>query len=223
MLLQKLIELKGACSSFFGGTEHLDLIGADAHIFGQPCGAKLGNGLGSLFFRGGADKEKVAFYIFQLRQNALIDPVGVHNDQALLRLPENLSQPDGRKDTAAEHIAERKTGANRGQLIRVAYKNHPSAGADGLKQMVQKFDINHRHFVDDHSVGLQGILGIPLEKQPAGARLDAGFQKPVDGGSILPGDLGQPLGGTARGGAQKGFQAQLIVQRQNALDNGGYG
>ena len=71
----------------------------------------------------------------QVRHLALIDAVGVHNDEAFPCLPENLRKPDGGQCLAAEHIPEGEARPYRGQLVRVAHQDQSLSRRDGVEQL----------------------------------------------------------------------------------------
>ena len=156
-----------------------------------------------------AHEEKVAGNGFQLRQLPPVDPVGVHDDQALLGLAENLRQPHRRQLSAAEHVAEGKAGTHRGKLVRITHQNQPLSLGDGLEQGIEQFYIHHGHLVHDHRVRFQGVILVPDEEHFPGVLIDAGFQQPVDGGGVLPRYLRQPLGGPACGSGQQAAKLHL--------------
>ena len=84
----------------------------------------------------------------------MIDPVGVHDDQALLGLPENLRQMHGRQNPAPEHISKGEARPHRGQLVGVAHQNQPLALGDCLQKAVQQLYVHHGHFIHDHRIAL---------------------------------------------------------------------
>ena len=148
--------------------------------------------------------------------------MGVHDDEALLSLAEDLRQPDSRQLTAAEHIVKGETGPHRGQLVRVTHKDQTFSLRDSLQQAMQQLDIHHGHLVHDHHIRLQRIGFIPCKNHFAGVLVNTGLQQPVNGGGILSGHLGQTLGRTARRRRQKALQLHLSQQRQQAVEDGGF-
>ena len=132
----------------------LDLFRRNAHVFGQSCGAQVPNELDHVLLGGPAHEEEVAFYIFQVRHFAPVDSVGIHYDQALLGLPEDLRQAHGRQRAAAQHIAEGAPRSHRRQLVRVSHQNQALSLGDGPQKAVQQPDIHHGHLVHNHRVGL---------------------------------------------------------------------
>ena len=82
---------------FFRGGEHLNLLGGNPHILGKPLGTQALNGLGSLLLTAAGQEEKVAFPVSQLRHLTAVDTVGIHNDQTLLCLTEDLRKANGRQ------------------------------------------------------------------------------------------------------------------------------
>ena len=145
----------------------------------------------------------------KLRHLPKVYPVGIHYNKALLRLTKNLCQPYCGKHPAAQHVTERKTGPHRRQLVRISHQNQPFPLGHRPQKTSQKQHIHHGHLVHDHRVGFQRVIFIPGKDHFPGGRVDSRFQKPVDGGGILPGDLGKPFGCPACGSRQHIFQAQI--------------
>ena len=134
--------------------------------------------------------------------------MGVHNNQAFLSLSENFRQPDSGKASASQHIPEGKARPHRRQLIRVAYQNQPFARGNGLKQTIKQGHVHHGHFVHNYRVAFQWIFPISGKEHLPRGRVNARFQQPMDGGSVLPGDLRQPLG---RPACRRGQQAAELI------------
>ena len=192
------------------------------HPLGKPGGAKPHNG-GSHLFRGfGGQEEEVPGGVPQLRKIPLVYPVGVHHNQAFLSLAENLRQPDGRNTAAAEHIPEGETRPHGRQLIRVAYQNQTAVLGNGLQKSVEQGNVHHGHLIHNHHLGLQGIGAVPEEEHIPGVGVNGSLQQPMDGGSLLPRDLRQPLAGPSCGGGQKAFKPHLLIKGQNTVDHRGF-
>ena len=80
--------------------------------------------------------------------------MGIHNDEALLRLPENFRQAHRGEHIAAKAIAEGEARAHGGQRIRVTHQNQPLIAGDGPEQAVEQLDVHHGHLLHDHRVRL---------------------------------------------------------------------
>ena len=76
----------------------------------------------------------------------------------------------------AQHIAEGKARAYRGQLIRVAHQNQTAVLRQSLHEAVQQRDVHHGHLIHDHSISLQRILCIPGEEKITGAGVNPCLQ-----------------------------------------------
>ena len=50
-----------------------------------------------------------------------IDPMGIHNDSAALRLAENPCKTDNRYTTGINDISQHISSSNAGQLINISY------------------------------------------------------------------------------------------------------
>ena len=215
--LQHFVKTHGAHTTFPGGRKHLDLIGGNAHIPGQTGGAKIPDQLGYTVFILAAHKEKVTFYIAQFRHFAVIDPVGIHNNETFLGLAENLRQPDCGKLTAAKHIAERKTGTYRRQLVRVTHQNQPFARGHRLQEAVEQLHIHHGHLVHNNRITFQRIVLIPDKDHLSAVLINPRFQQSVYGGSFFSGDLRQPFGCPACGSCKKAAELHLAQKFQNTI------
>ena len=145
----------------------------------------------------------------KLRHLSLIDPVGIHYDEALLRLAEDFRQTHRGEHPASQHVAERRTRPHRRQLVRISHQDQPFSLGHRPEKASQQQHIHHGHLVHDHRVGFQRVIFIPGKDHFSGSGIDPRLQKPVDGGGILPGDLGEPFCCPARGGCQHTFQAHI--------------
>jgi hypothetical protein len=102
--------------------------------------------------------------------------VGVHHDPGLLRLPEDLRQPDHRERLRADQVAEDLARPDRGELVHVADQQQVGAGSDGPGELVREDHVDHRRLVDHDQVRVQRVAGVELR---VAARLQ--LQQPVDG------------------------------------------
>ena len=132
--LQQFIQVDCSHATLPGRSQDLNLFRKNAHILRQPSGAKTDNCLRCTFFRTGRQEEKVILHIFQLGHFAVIYPVGIHNDQTFLGLPENFRKTHCRQHLRAEHIIKGKSRTYRGQLIWVTHKDQPGASRYSLQQ-----------------------------------------------------------------------------------------
>ena len=92
-------------------------------------------------------------------------------------------------------------------------------GRTALARLFIRGAVHHGDLVHDDGVGRQPGLFVEGEKAPS--VLEIQIQQAVDGGGLLPGGLGQPLGRPAGGRAEHRFQAVFPEQVQNAADDGG--
>ena len=143
--------------------------------------------------------------------------MGIHNDQALLGLAEDLRQPHHGKVSCPDHILEGKSRPHRRQLIRISHQNQPFVSGDRPQKAVEQLHIHHGHLIYNHRIRLQGIVLVPDKAHFPGFRVDSRFQKAMNGAGILPGHLRQPLGSTACGGSQHAPQLHLSQQGQNTI------
>ena len=216
-LLEHFIQRPGAHTPLARRRQDLDLLRWDAHILGKPGGTQVPNQIGQILLGASAHEKEVAFHVAQLRGLPVIDPVGVHDNQALLGLSENLRQPGHRQLFTPEHITEGEARPHRRQLIRITNQNQALALGDGLQKVVQQLNVHHRHFVHDDGIGLQGIVLVLRKVHLPCVLIDPSFQKPMDGGSLLPGNLAHALGSPPRRGRYQTFQLHIAVEAQNAI------
>ena len=94
MLLQHLVQLPGTDHALSGGGQHLYLIGRNAHVFWQTDADQLRHRLLQLGLGMAGQEEEVLVLAPKIRHVAFVDAVGVHDDQALLGLTEDLSKTD---------------------------------------------------------------------------------------------------------------------------------
>ena len=129
-----------------------------------------------------------------------MDAVGVLDDLALRGLAEHLGQAHRGQRLPRPEIAQDRAGADRGQLVGVAHEQELRAVGDGLQQVVEEDDVDHRGLVDDDQVGLELAVGVALEE----ALLRAELEEPVQRLGGATGGLGEPLRGAAGGGGEAG-------------------
>ncbi len=134
---------------------------------------------------------------------SLIDSMGVDNDIALRRLPEDLRQPHHRKPAGIYDILQHASGPHRGKLIHISHQNQPCPHGDRQQQRVDQIDIHHGHLIDDHHILIQGMLRVSPKLAPALLTPSAAdFQKPVDRLGFTAGGLRHPLGRPPCGSCQ---------------------
>ena len=148
--------------------------------------------------------------------------MGIHNDQALLSLTEDLRQPDLRQHFAAQHVGEGESGTYRGQLIGVTHQNEPLPLRNGFQETVQQLHIHHTHLVHDHRISPQWQILIPAENHLTGGRIDSRLQQAVNGRGFLPCYFGQPFCRPAGGRRQGAAQLHMSQQGNDSLNNGGF-
>ena len=121
-----------------------------------------------------------------------VDPVRVDHDAGLLRLPEDLGQPHHRQRPGGQQVPQHLPGADRRQLVHVPDQQQVRARRDRLDQLVGQDHVHHRGLVHHHQVRVQRFVGVERRLAARPQR-----QQPVDGGRLVAGQLGQPLGGPA--------------------------
>ena len=180
--LEHVVQVLHPAQVLVHGGQHLD------GVLGLPGGqmdVEIHNVVHGLLFRGEFPETEILFP-FPLGHQSLVDPVGIPDNGAQLRLPEHVFQTDNGHGAAADYVLEHGAGAHAGQLVHVPHQDQPAAQGQGLQQVVHEHDVHHGGFVHDHRIGFQGIVLIP---SPEGIPLPVGsvFQQPVHGEGRLPG------------------------------------
>ena len=153
----------------------------------------------------------------EVRQVALVDPVGAGDDPALGRLTEHLRQPHDRHRLAGDQVGQDLARTNRGELVDVAHDQQRRAVGNRLHQRLHQHDVDHRGLVHNEQVAVERIIRVALES--SGLRID--LQQPVNGLRLEPGRLGHALGGTPGRCAQEQFNALRRQDTQDGVDDRG--
>ena len=213
--LQRLIEPNGPGLSLSCRADDLDLRRGDPHIFRQTLGAKLGNGLHHGLRRTSSHEEEVTVLGGQNGQLPLIDRVGVHDDEALPGLAEDLRQGDRRHRAAADQIGKEISRSHGRKLVRITDQNQACLLRQGFQQAVHQKHVHHGHLIDDQRVAVQGLALVALKIHLPGLWRDLCFQKAVNGGRITSRQLRQAFCGPSRGRGQKGLSLQPVKEGQD--------
>ena len=133
--------------------EHLNVLqGIAGQIGGQTAPHQIDNGVGD-FVGFAADEKIVAVFSGAHGYFAPPDAVRVGDDGARRGLAEHLRQSGDRYASRCEHVLQHRTRADGRQLIFVADQHQTGSGANGLEQMVEQRQIDHRCLVDDDGIG----------------------------------------------------------------------
>ena len=81
----------------------------------------------------------------------------VGGDSAASALTEDTVQPHYRHAAAGNDLTEYSTGADRGELIRIADQHKLAAVRYGAKQMIGKIDVHHGHLIHHDQIGIQHL------------------------------------------------------------------
>ena len=144
--------------------------------------------------------------------------MGVGDDAALGRLPEDRLQPDHRHGLAGDDVEQHVAGAHRGELVDVAHEDQPGPRRDGPQQALHEGDVNHRRLVDDDQPGIEPPGFVPLEP----AFLGAVFEEAVNGAGFAARGGFHAFGGAP--GRRSEFHGHVfrVKDRENAVENGGF-
>ncbi len=108
-------------------------------------------------------------------------------------------------------------GPDRGELVDVADQEERGTGRQGAHQRLHQQDVDHRRLVDHEEVAGERVLLVALEA----AILRVGLEQAVDGLRLDAGGLGQPFGGSARGGTKGDADALGHESLQDRVYEGG--
>ena len=204
-LLQREVEGVDAARALVHGGEHLDVaqrIGIQAP--GQDLGAQAHGGADAGLGVVGADEVDVARLEVERRRVrrrggrvlvAMQDGMGGADDAAARALAEDGVQPRDRHEARGDEVVEHAARAHRGQLVDVADEQQVGAVGHGPQERRGQPAVEHGGLIDDHRVGLDGVVRAVGEAP--GRRVE--FQEPVQGARAAPGGLGHALGGAAGG------------------------
>ena len=145
--------------------------------------------------------------------------VGVLHDEAPLGLPEDLVQADGGHPLGANDLAKDVAGADAGQLVGIAHHEDAAAVPQRRDKRLKQLDIHHAHLVEDDDIALEQVLVVVDEADHAAGVVH--FEQAVDGGGLPAGQLAQPLGRAARGGAEGHPLGLMFQQLQDGVHGGG--
>ena len=139
------IQIFRAAHAFVHRREHLDVahrIEAELvrHALGAQRFDRRDNLVGILF----RDEEEIAFlWRIEDLQAAVVDAVGVGDDEAVLGLPEDFGEPHDRHRLRFDQVVQEVAGADRRQLIDVADEHDGRTLRDRLQQVIRERDVEH--------------------------------------------------------------------------------
>ena len=176
-LLQSGIHLGSPhCTALHGG-EHLDIFRIRMIKPGKPPSDQIHHELCSLFRIFLPEKKEIRFRCpFQFRHLSPVDAMCIHDDLAVLRLPENPCQADHGETAAVNQIPQHISRAHTGQLVNIPHQDQAHAVRHSPQQCIHQEDIDHGAFIDNEHIPFQRILAVA---RIALRRLD--FQQPVEG------------------------------------------
>ena len=121
-------------------------------------------------------EKEILTLIIKHRLLAIVDPVSVHNDIALLSLPEYLSEPCGVYPLAGDHVAQDVARSDRRQLVIIADQEQSRSRTDGTHQSVHQQQVDHGRLIHNDRAQISAALAL----RPAGYLL-----KPVNQNKLL--------------------------------------
>ena len=101
---------------------------------------------------GGFDQEEIIFGPTLLGHPALDNAVGVLDNEALLRLAEDIRQAHRRHNAHAQNLAQNVARANAGELVGVSYHNNTAVIPRRRQQRLEQLDVHHAHLIQDDDI-----------------------------------------------------------------------
>ena len=220
-LLQLGIQALDPDEALVHGADHLNLgrKRREMELLGDAPADRLENGGEDLGLLLGPDEVEIRILVALGRIDellALVDPVGILDDEAAGFLAEDFAQADDRLGPGLDEVAQELARPEGGQLVLVADQDEPHGRGHGLDQRVHQGQIDHGELVDDDGLALQR----PVLVSPERAQLGIELQRPVQGLGFLAGGLGQALGRPAGGRRQQDRPAPFVEDRGHGLDDG---
>ena len=132
-----------------------------------------------LFRCGHPDKNKVQIIPvwFQLKGFPCVNTIGVFHDAAVFGLPEIATEGDGGEKVTLDQVPQHIARAHGRQLVFISDNNEECVRTQRTQQGVEKMNVRHGEFVNNHRVGEQRTALIMRELSGLGIDL----QQPVYG------------------------------------------
>ena len=137
----------------------------------------------------------------------------VDDDARGLGLAEYLGEPHRRHALRADDVGEHRPRPDGRELVDVADEKQGGVLRNGPEELVREDDVHHRHLVDDHEVGVEGLVASMAEA--SGRRVE--LEQPMDGGCLEAGGLREPLRGPAVGAQRRARTPFARTMRSTAL------
>ena len=108
-------------------------------------------------------EEKIPGFVPELQRLPLQNAVRVHDDVALLSLPEDFLECNTAESFRFHHILQHTSRPHTGKLVNISHHNQPCSRANRIQQGMKEKQIHHRHFIDDNYIRLQRMINILLK------------------------------------------------------------
>ena len=152
----------------------------------------------------------------QPRRPARVDPVRVDHDAGLLRLAEHLGQPHPRDGLGVEQVPQDLAGADARQLVDVADEQQVGARPTALASLLASSTSSIEASSTTTRSASSGSVLVVAASPPG-----LSSSKPVHGGGLGAGQLGQPLGRAAGGRGENDLRALGPRQFHDRADGEG--
>ena len=153
-----------------------------------------------------------------------VDPVGIHDNIALLRLAKDSLQLHHREFPRDKQISQHLSRTHTGQLIHIPHQNQTCAGGDRFQQRLEQHHVHHGHLIDNDDVRLQRIGLISLKAYFPGIIVrerTVQLQHTMNGSGLIPCGLCHSLGRPAGGCCQKNIQPSGLEISDHHIDGRG--
>ena len=160
----RLLGRRCAHCSHAGWHNHLNVRRRGIPVaFGQTGSHQVDDGRTHLIGTFPPQEEKVAVVPLEVRHLSADNGVGVGNNQALLRLPEDFGQTHLRHLFRLNQVSQHIARTDRRQLVAVAHQNQTAVHLQRTNQRAHQRDVHHRSFVHNDCIGSQRVLFVSLK------------------------------------------------------------
>ena len=155
--------------------------------------------------------------------------MGIHDNVALRRLPEDPGELYHRELSGPDDVPEHISRTHAWQLVHVSHQDQSGADAHGLQQRRHQLQVHHGHLIDDDHIRLQRIVFIAFEMHGrlpdrpvigiTSTRHAVDLKQAVNGLCLVARGLRHTFCRSARRGRQQHIHISLLKVADNRVDN----